>query len=109
MSRPLLAVPGCCNEEPHLPAPFPRNTFGRRFVGRGEDRTPTGSGQSGSPRAGIKEDIVKREIWATITFLVTGLLFYLAQTSPPSASHLSQGDSALEDTVMVVTQATRGA
>jgi hypothetical protein len=52
---------------------------------------------------------VKREIWATITFLVTGLLFYLAQTSPPSASHLSQGDSALEDTVMVVTQATRGA
>ena len=52
---------------------------------------------------------MKREIWATITFLVTGLLFYLAQTSPPSASPISDGDAARQDTVMVGKQAARGA
>jgi hypothetical protein len=52
---------------------------------------------------------MKRDIWATITFLVTGLLFYLAQTSPPSVPVLSEGDAAWEDTVMVEEQARRGA
>jgi len=52
---------------------------------------------------------MKRDIWATITFLVTGLLFYLAQTSPPSASLISEEDAAREDTVMVEQELYRGA
>jgi hypothetical protein len=44
---------------------------------------------------------VKRDIWAAITFLVTGLLFYLAQTSPPSESLLSDRDSGFEESITV--------
>lgn len=40
---------------------------------------------------------MKRDIWAAITFLVTGLLFYLAQTAPPSETLLSDRGSTTED------------
>ncbi len=50
---------------------------------------------------------MKRDIWAAITFLVTGLLFYLAQASPPAEAIHSDLDSAREDVVMEGKQASR--
>lgn len=50
---------------------------------------------------------MKRDIWATITFLITGLLFYLAQTSASSACFPPEGDPAYGETVMVGAPAPR--
>jgi hypothetical protein len=82
---------------PRPTAPGLRNTSPFQSVVEGEEGL------------GTEEDSMKREIWATVTFLVTGLLFYLAQTSPPSAPVLPEGDAAWEDTVMVEEQIRRGA